>query len=341
MLNEQPIGPPLSRGGDLAGPSRVRMAPKKKTPTRSNFRKFFLRGLVILLPTVLTIGILIWAYNLVQQNIAEPINQSVRRLILTTTSWPMPAPELAQLNARRIADEGEDPPLTVAQRRELAERFVKEADRNDWLNAEYNIGWLIHYNRRNRLENWWNTYAIGMNLIGLFIAIVLIYIVGAFLGSFIGRRLYHRGEQMLAKVPLIRQVYPSIKQVTDFIFGGDQAQKIRFSNVVAVQYPRKGLWSVGLMTGDTMRTIQDHAGHDCITVFVPSSPTPFTGYVITVPKTDTIDLPVTVEQALRFTVSGGVIIPPTEVIKASLPQVTESDTADVGSDGPNGMRHTE
>ena len=95
------------------------------------------------------------------------------------------------------------------------------------------------------------------------------------------------------------------------------------------------------MTGDTMRTIQDHAGQDCITVFVPSSPTPFTGYVITVPKTDTIDLPVTVEQALRFTVSGGVIIPPTEVIKASLPQVTESDTADVGPDGPNGMRHTE
>jgi uncharacterized membrane protein len=310
------------------------MAAKKKTPTRSNFRKFFLRGLVILLPTVVTIGLLLWAYNLVQVNIAEPINQGMRWLVLNTTPWPEPAPEKAILTD----------PLTPADR-EIWLKTLGEEDEKKWKAAGYTAQWLRHDSRETRLNNWWSTYAIGMNLIGLFVAIILIYVAGAFLGSLIGRRLYHRGEELLARVPLIRQVYPSVKQVTEFLFGGDKAQKIRFSNVVAVQYPRKGLWSVGLVTGDTMRTIQDHAGQDCITVFVPSSPTPFTGYVITVPKTDTIDLPVSVEQALRFTVSGGVIIPPAETIESSatgrLPETAESDTVAVGSGRPDDTRHTE
>ena len=137
---------------------------------------------------------------------------------------------------------------------------------------------------------------------------------------------------MLHRVPVFRAVYPYVKQVTDFLVGSGEP-KTHFSDVVAVEYPRKGLWSVGLVTGDTMATIQDQADQSCITVFVPSSPTPFTGYVITVPKDDTIDLPITIDQALRFTVSGGVIIPPSQVIAGGPTKPPEAlSAAGVGQD---------
>ena len=280
------------------------MTDAKKKSTGSNFRKFFLRGLAIVLPSVLTIAILIWAYNFVQEKIASPINNGVKRLILATSPWPELSQELASLPAK----------LSEPQRVKWAGTLDEEALKT-WEAKGYSTRWLQRHKRKVMLDEWWKRYAIGLDLIGLVIAVVLIYIAGAFLGSLIGRRLYHRGEELVAKVPLIRQVYPSVKQVTDFLFGGtEQEKRMQFNQVVAVEYPRRGLWSIGLVTGDTMRNIQERAGVPCLTVFVPSSPTPFTGYVITVPKDDTIELPVTFEQALRFSVSGGVIIPPSQVI---------------------------
>jgi len=177
-----------------------------------------------------------------------------------------------------------------------------------------------------------------LDLIGLIVAVVLIYFVGILLGSYIGRSLYNKGEQLLHRVPLIRSVYPSVKQVTDFFFGSPE-QRIQFSKVVAVEYPRKGLWSVGLVTGSTMQTIQDRAGKDCMTVFVPSSPTPFTGYVITVPREDTIDLAITIEEAIKFAVSGGVLVPPKEQIPQD-PQHTlprPKPAQEGGSDSPQSI----
>jgi uncharacterized membrane protein len=95
---------------------------------------------------------------------------------------------------------------------------------------------------------------------------------------------------------------------------GEQKQQFKFNRVLAVQYPRRGLWSVGLVTGHTMRTVQDAAGVECVTVFVPSAPTPFTGWVITVPVADTIELPITIDEAVRFMVTGGLIVPDSQVV---------------------------
>ena len=192
-----------------------------------------------------------------------------------------------------------------------------EQNAEDWWRAAADGDtYLQRHVRKQKLGRWWREYSYALDLIGLVVAVLLIYIVGATLGSIIGRRLYARGEQLISKVPLIKQVYPSVKQVTEFLVGpSDEAEKMRFSRVVAVEYPRKGLWSVGLVTGSTMRMIQERAGTPSLTVFIPSSPTPFTGYVITVPKEDTIDLPVTIEEALRFSVSAGVIVPPSQLTK--------------------------
>ncbi len=287
------------------------MPSQSQRKKRSNFRRFFFRGLAILLPSILTIWILMAAYGFVQQKIAQPINTGVRESILWVSPWPT-------VLAERVEDHKK---VIRADNQRLA---AWEA-----AGGESNPLWAKRDARRAVLEQWWNKNSVLLDLIGLMIAVVAIYIVGAFLGSLIGRKLVSRGEGVLKKVPLIGQVYPSVKQVTDFLVGSDD-KPIRFSRVVAVEYPRKGLWSIGLVTGDTMRTIAENTGGDCITVFVPSSPTPFTGYVVTVPRSDTIVLPVTIEEALRFTVSGGVIVPATQQVgrKVAVDEVAVDGIAD-------------
>lgn len=142
--------------------------------------------------------------------------------------------------------------------------------------------------------------------VGFLLAVVGIYIFGRFLGSFFGRWLWRLVEGILLRIPILKQVYPSVKQVTDFLLS---EKKIEFSRVVAVEYPRRGIWSIGLVTAPGMRTIFGKIGGELLTVFIPSSPTPVTGYTITVRKEEVIDLPITIDEALRFVISGGVILP--------------------------------
>ena len=141
---------------------------------------------------------------------------------------------------------------------------------------------------------------------GFVIVFVGVCFLGAFLASVAGRTIWHSVEKMLMNAPFVKQVYPYIKQVTDFMLTKKQ---LAFSKVVAIQYPRKGVWSLGLVTGTGLKKIVGKIEKDFLTVFVPSSPTPFTGYVIMTPKDETIEVEMTVEEALRFTISGGVITP--------------------------------
>ncbi|MCC6681520.1 MAG: DUF502 domain-containing protein [Phycisphaeraceae bacterium] len=277
-------------------------------PHRGGFRHFFFRGLAIVLPTALTIWLLVVAYQFVAETIATPINAGIRWVVLRSSPWPIASNEdfdtiFEQLPATQKEQWATQSEYLVGTPSERLER------RRLWMQQEPP---LVEAARRVAIERWWDGVTVGtwriLDLIGLMVAIVLIYFVGVLLTSYVGRRLYARGEEMVNRIPLLRRVYPSIKQVTDFFFPGED-KALQFSRVVAVEYPRKGLWSVGLVTGTTMRRIEDRAGVSCLTVFVPSSPTPFTGYVITVPKADTIDLPITIEDAMKFAISGGVVVP--------------------------------
>jgi uncharacterized membrane protein len=120
-----------------------------------------------------------------------------------------------------------------------------------------------------------------------------------------------RLERVITSVPIFKQVYPYVKQVVDFLFSDDKP--IKFNRVVAVEYPRRGIWAVGLVTGSSMRSIEEESG-ESLTIFIPSSPTPFTGYTITVPHDEVHELPISIDEALRFTISGGVLVPPQESI---------------------------
>jgi uncharacterized membrane protein len=124
----------------------------------------------------------------------------------------------------------------------------------------------------------------------------------------LGRTLWRMIEKFIMNTPFLRQVYPYIKQVTDFVFTQDK-QKRMFSKVVAVEYPGKGIWSLGMVTGSGLKKVAENMEKEFLTILIPTSPTPFTGFVIMVPKEQTIELDMTIEEALRFTVSAGVITP--------------------------------
>ncbi len=159
------------------------------------------------------------------------------------------------------------------------------------------------------------------SVVGFLIALAIVVFVGALLASVVGRALWRIVESFILNTPVLRRIYPYVKQVTDFVLS-DQDQKQMFSRVVAVEYPRKGAWSLGLVTGAGLSQVSDECGKEFLTVMVPTSPTPVTGYVVVVPKEDTITLDMTIEEAFRFIISAGVISPDRErPTEAPLPKM--------------------
>jgi uncharacterized membrane protein len=257
----------------------------------------FLRGLAVLLPSVLTLWLLVKAYQFIDSAIAEPINTGIRSAFIQI---PKHFPQIA--NALAIGPD-HDALVEAANAQNITENSPA------WIELSGDVF-------SESVNAWWAEHA-WMNLLGLVVAAIIVYISGRLVGGFIGRTIYKRLEKLMVTVPVISKVYPYIKQLVDFLI--NDSDKPKFSRVVAVEYPRKGIWSVGFMTGESLRTIEAKLP-DSVTIFIPSSPTPFTGYTITVAKSDTINLPITVEEAIRFAVSGGVLIPDHQALENGLKQ---------------------
>jgi uncharacterized membrane protein len=141
---------------------------------------------------------------------------------------------------------------------------------------------------------------------GIILSLVLIYVVGSFISTFVGKKLFPQFERMFLRLPIVKAVYPYARQVTDFFLG---EQAIRFESIVAVEYPRKGIYSVGFVTNEGIRAVCDKVNRRLLVVFIPSSPTPITGYTIMVRPEDTIPLDMSIDDVLRMSISGGVILP--------------------------------
>jgi uncharacterized membrane protein len=160
---------------------------------------------------------------------------------------------------------------------------------------------------------------VALTIAGFLIALVAVCILGALLASVVGRTLWRMIENFIMNTPLLRRVYPYVKQVTDFVLTQEE-QKRLFKRVVAVEYPRKGIWSIGFVTGTGLEQVSNTVRKEFVTVLIPTSPTPFTGFVITVPKKLTIELDMKVEEAFRFIVTGGVVVPAGPPVPVTLPE---------------------
>lgn len=146
------------------------------------------------------------------------------------------------------------------------------------------------------------------SIAGFIIALVVVVLAGFIFASVIGRALWKLIEGFIMNTPLLRRVYPYVKQVTDFLLTPEEQKKF-FSRVVAVEYPRRGIWSIGFVTGSGLKEVTENQKKEFLTILIPNSPMPVTGYVIVVPKEDTIPIDMTIEEAFRFAVSAGVIAP--------------------------------
>ncbi|MFO0829031.1 MAG: DUF502 domain-containing protein [Phycisphaerales bacterium] len=263
------------------------MADSPRRP-RFEIRRAFLRGLAVLLPSVLTLWLLVTAYDFVNRNIAEPINGLARSALAWSSTAPGP------LNGRF---EPTDAAIAAAVAEQSNSRRPLSGDA---IRAQL---------RANEVAAWWEQ-AWYLHLFGLIVALVVVYVAGRFVGGWLGRSMFAVAERLLLSLPIIKQIYPSIKQIVGFFLsdGSSAERSIKFNRVVLVEYPRKGLWSVGLLTGNAMRSIEAQSG-EAVTVFIPGTP-PFTGWTVTAPRDGIHELPITIDEALRFLVSGGVLVPP-------------------------------
>ncbi len=141
---------------------------------------------------------------------------------------------------------------------------------------------------------------------GVVVAIVIVVLTGIVAANIVGRKLFDLGEAIVDRIPLVRSIYSAVKQVMRSLFSdGDQS----FRRVLIVQYPREGLWTMGFQTGVGVGEVQQRTERDVITVFIPTTPNPTSGFVIMVPREDAVELDMSVEDGLKFVMSLGVVTP--------------------------------
>jgi uncharacterized membrane protein len=155
--------------------------------------------------------------------------------------------------------------------------------------------------------------------LGVLATLLLVLLVGALTRNMVGRKLVALGERILLNIPIVKNVYAASKQFLDaFTVPGKSA----FRRVVLVEYPRKGVHSIGFVAGAAMPAWNGD-GEPTVTVYVPTAPNPTSGYVLLVPQREIIPLPLTVEEGLKFVVSGGILMPPSlQRARPSVPQPT-------------------
>ncbi len=146
------------------------------------------------------------------------------------------------------------------------------------------------------------------NLTGLgFISIILfILITGFFARNYVGKKVLSIGDALVTRIPIINRVYVAIQQISQ-AFLSEKTEV--FKKAVIIEYPRRGIYSIGFFTQDTKGEVQEKLPVDVVSVFLPTTPNPTSGFLLFVPKKDTIEMDMPVEEALKLVISGGAIIP--------------------------------
>ena len=155
---------------------------------------------------------------------------------------------------------------------------------------------------------WQPATVLGFSIpgFGIILAITILLLTGMLAANLFGRRLVSIWEAILNRIPLVRSIYNSVKQISSTIL--DSRGK-SFRKVVMLEYPRKGIWSIGFLTNENIATELDNVDKDLVAVFVPTTPNPTSGFIIMAPRQDVTELDMTIEEGFKFIISMGVIIP--------------------------------
>ena len=142
--------------------------------------------------------------------------------------------------------------------------------------------------------------------LGAVLTIAVVFITGLAARNFIGERLLAYWEALLGRIPIVRSIYSSVKQVSDTILSTDGQA---FRQALLVQYPRPGVWTIGFVTGAPASEVRRRIESDKLSVYVPTTPNPTSGFFLMMPREQTIELDMSVDQALKYVVSMGVVAP--------------------------------
>ena len=142
--------------------------------------------------------------------------------------------------------------------------------------------------------------------LGVVLALLVLVVTGIFVANLIGRRLVNFYESLLARIPLVRTVYGAVKRFTEMVLS-DSSES--FKKVLLVEYPRKGLYSFCFQTSEHPPEVEARTGEEIITVFLPTTPNPTSGFMLFVPAKDVLELDMPVEEALEMVISLGVVVP--------------------------------
>ena len=154
-----------------------------------------------------------------------------------------------------------------------------------------------------RTEHWLGVHIPGL---GAILTIAIVFGTGVFATNFFGARLVELWNSVLHRIPVVNSIYSSIKQISDTLFSSSGQA---FRRALLVQWPHPGTWTIAFMTGTPGGEVLKHVPPDCISVYVPTTPNPTGGYFVIVRRADVIELDMSVDQALKYIISMGVVPP--------------------------------
>ena len=165
-------------------------------------------------------------------------------------------------------------------------------------------------------EAWQPDRLLGFHVpgFGALLTLTILLVVGALASNFAGRKLVQWGDALVSRIPVVRSIYSSVKQVSDTLFSESGNA---FRTAVLVQWPREGVWTVAFVTGAPSGEVAAYLHDDFVSVYVPTTPNPTGGYFVMVRRSDCVELDMTVDAALRYIVSMGVVAPPDPLLVAS------------------------
>jgi len=157
-------------------------------------------------------------------------------------------------------------------------------------------------------EAWQPKKLFGFNVLGLgaLLTLVIIFVTGVVATNIFGQQIIMWWESLLSRVPFVKSIYSSVKQVSDTLFSGSGNA---FRKAVLVQYPRVGSWTIAFVTGVPGGDVVNHLTGDYISVYVPTTPNPTSGFFLMMPKADVIELDMSVDEALKYIISMGTVVP--------------------------------
>lgn len=146
-------------------------------------------------------------------------------------------------------------------------------------------------------------------VLAIFVVILLVTFLGSLSNYFLGKMLIRAMERIIDRVPFLNTVYNTVKQIVDTF---SKQNKAVFQKAVLIEYPRKGIWAVGFLTGDTRGEAQMRTSKELLNIFVPTTPNPTSGFLLLVPKDEVIELQMSIGDGMKLIISGGAVVPPYE-----------------------------